>query len=54
MPEAFEERLREELGEEDFEALRLKAREPMKFDDKEIQELINYYRVTLRKKGIII
>lgn len=54
MPEAFEENLRDELGEEEFEDLMRTARSIKKYTDQEYKELIRHYKLEIKKMGVIL
>lgn len=54
MPQAFEENLLEELGGDEMEKLSELARDTRKFSTEEYKELIKFYKMKIKKLGVII
>lgn len=54
MPESFEEHLRDDLGDEAVDALLAKGRTTYQFTDDAYRRLIQYYKVGVKAKGVIL
>ena len=52
MEEAFDENLRDELGDEAVEELLEKGRREKQFDENEYRELIHKYTYEIERKGV--
>jgi len=54
MEESFEEHLRDDLGDEEVDALLEKGKEEKSYTDEEYKQLIHYYTMELKRMGVII